>query len=690
MDNKPTFYLDDYNLIKAYLPKPFVSFPNNELEIYEDDESLAFKLEKKEEYEAYFKYTFTLAKEFTYTAHYRVKFGEKTYPLKLRHIVSKARFEKDFYPDVWHLGTFINGATITFRLWAPLCEKVRLFLLKSQSYYELEAQSKGVWEVQLKGDYDGAAYLYQLCRYGKWENVLDPFAYAAGVNSAYSIVLNPLNFPTERIKPPRPFQHYNEAIIYETSIRDITSSPTAMTKTHGKFLSLAEEETAFEKEPTALAYLKELGVTHIQLLPVFDFGSVDENEEKAYNWGYDPVQYNTVEGSYLVNKSDPYAYVKELRYLVNQLHRHNLYVNLDVVFNHVYQPAAFALAQLLPYYFFRYRDDEKLSDGSYCGNELRTEALFLHDYFVLSTERYLELFDIDGLRFDLMGLLDLKLLKDLAAYTRNVKAYFMLYGEGWDTPSALAMDKRAVLTNSAELPTFAFFNPRFRDVIKGGTVKEKIKEKGYVLGNLALKQDLPDMLSGGVLSGYFKEPQQSINYVECHDDHTFYDKMKLCLPHEKASVYYQRTKLALAFVLLSQGIPFIHNGQEFMATKYGLANSYNSGDYFNQVDYALRNQRKELVTYFRDLVLVRQKYAAFRLKDSETIKQVVNFAQDGELFIYEPLDLKVIFNPCENALIHLLNKKYLLLHDGYRFQNIEVCQEIKVPALTVLILKSIG
>ena len=238
-----------------------------------------------------------------------------------------------------------------------------------------------------------------------------------------------------------------------------------------------------------------------------------------YNWGYDPVQYNVCEGSYIKDINDPYARVNELISLVNTLHRADIRVNLDVVFNHVYKDQEFALNIMCPYYFYRYKDNMELSNGSFCGNEVRTEALFMRQYILLMIERYINIYDIDGLRFDLMGLMDIDTLKAIDKMTHHYKGDFMLYGEGWTMPTVLKSTRQSTIANAAKLENIAFFNPAFRDIVKGSSFPDHRQEAGYALGNVALTEKMKNLLLGDVNDGFI-HPGQSINYVECHDNYT--------------------------------------------------------------------------------------------------------------------------------------------------------------------------
>ena len=688
MTNKILFYLDDYRIIKAYLYKPFDTLQFWNLKIKNHGLEVNYRLEELSQTNEYYKAIFILENDYQYSDNYVFEIGDKTYPLCFRHIVSKHKFDEDFSVDVHTLGSFYTPTSTQFNVWSPLSNKVRLHLIDDAKYYDMEAKTSGVFSVVVDGDLDENKYRYEITRNGETYEVVDPFAYSSGPNAKYSYVLDLNKFIKDRYIPEYKLESYNDAIIYEMNIRDFTASPATNTKTNSKFISLLEEGSTFEGVATGFDYIKSLGVTHVQLMPVTDYGSVDEIKRDTYNWGYDPMQYNVIEGIYCSNLNHPYTRVNELRMLVNKFHQNNIRVNLDVVFNHVYKYQKYALGLLVPYYPYRYRNDEELSDGSFCGNEIRSEAKFVQDYIVLMCERYLELFDIDGLRFDLMGLTDVNTINRIADAMLLKKPDFMLYGEGWDMPTVLDTKLRSSMNNNHLLERIAFFNPHFRDTVKGPTMMSEIYNPGYVLGNLDMLPKMRDALTAYVLNAYFKYPTQSLNYLECHDNMTFYDKMHLCLKGITRSDMKDRAKLAIAFVLLAQGIPFIHSGQEFMRTKYKSDNTYNLGDYYNQVDYVLRNQNIDVVEFTKDLIKLRKMYPELRLKTREEIMEQVYFEDYYEVLIYNVGRLKIFINPSIYTHKYNLKNTYNLIYNKDQFMNAEIKDVLEIKPLSIAICES--
>ena len=681
---KITAYFDDYNLIKAYVYKPFDALSFKEAVIENTKGPLTFKIGKCEDKGNYYKYILELSEDYD-CDDYRLIFRNEKHDIYLRHIVSKKRFEEENKIDVNILGSFYYHDHTTFRLFSPAAKSVSVYVLKDKLSYPMKKIAYGLFELSLAGDLEGMAYLYEIEINGELKRCPDPFAYSSGLNNAFSYVIDLKKIDNTVYKPQTVLKDHSDAIIYELSVRDFTSMPIANTLTHGKFVSLMEEGTSYNGQPTSLDYLKSIGITHVQLMPVFDFGSVDEKDNIAYNWGYDPVAYNTLEGSYIKNVSDPYAKIYEFKEMVNTFHKNDIRVNLDLVFNHVYKADEFMLNIIYPYAIYRYTSDEELSNGSYCGNEVRSEGQFMHDYLLLMIKRYLHLFDIDGIRFDLMGLMDIDTIKDVIELVKEFKSDFMIYGEGWSMPTVLKRDKAATMQNYAKIKDVAFFNPYFRDSIKGSTLDKD--DKGYLLNDLGRSNDVKKALSAYKDSHLFASPLQSINYLECHDNMTFYDKMHYCLKGESYQNEMQRAKLGLAMILLAQGIPFIHSGQEFMRTKYGKDNTYNLGDYYNQFDYNLRNQNLEMVEFFKDLIKIRKAYPEFHLTTYEDIKEKVSFEDYYEVLIYRIKDLTVFFNPCIFEHIYPLDKEYRIVYLGDHFDDVLVSKAIRLSPLSLTIIK---
>ena len=325
----------------------------------------------------------------------------------------------------------------------------------------------------------------------------------------------------------------------------------------GKFVGLLEGH-----KDEGIDYISKLGVTHLQLLPIYDFEGVDElSQFSSYNWGYNPSQYNVVEGSFSTDPNNPYKRINELIELIDYIHKKGMRVSMDVVYNHVYNMKTFPFESLVPGYFFRFDRSGIKTQSSGCGNDTASERLMMHHFVLQSIKHWMNTFKISAFRFDLMGLHDIELMTKVNIVTESIDPHVMIYGEGWIMESTVPKELRSNMSNSQFMPNISFFNDTFRDTIKGGTFSKTI---GYALGGKVKKNDLYYLFTGSAIDRYkFSNPSQSLNYIECHDNHTFYDRAKILnksLTEEEIKDY---AALAMAFVVLSQGVPFIHAGQSF-------------------------------------------------------------------------------------------------------------------------------
>lgn len=707
-------FVDDYNLLQFKLYKPVDIACLDTWQLFADNEPIACQFQIVKESESAYLIKAELAKDCEYGQVYRLAFKEaKTAelkfaaPAKWRHIVSTDRFDQHYFYQGHDLGPQYTKSMTTFKVWAPTANQVSLHILGKaknlakanndlhcspnlakgnfcDEFYPMERGHKGVYTVTVHGDLEEIAYVYELNFNGEHKTALDPYSYASLEDAAASVVLNPKKFLHKIYTPKTDCISNTDAVIYELSVRDFTMHKSSNVKAKGKLLGIIEQGTSIFQHKTAFDYLCSLGITHVQLMPVFDFDSYKEADYlHAYNWGYDPKQYNVVEGSYLTEDT-PYNRVNELRKVVDCMHKHDLRVNLDVVFNHVGHADDYSWEKLVPYYPFRYFDSEYLSNGSFCGNEIRSEAKMMRKYIVDMCVRYVELFDIDGLRFDLMGLLDISTMNEIAYALRKLKANFMVYGEGWNMPTVLSDNSKAMLYHNYKMPSVGFFNDTFRDTIKGKTALNEIADCGYGLGDISKVQRAKDLLLGSCLNGHLRSCSQSINYLECHDNMTFYDKMLRCQsgdPFERK----QRAKLCLALTVLAQGVPFIHCGQEFMRSKGGLDNTYNAGDAVNAINWYEVIKQHELVDYFRALLKLRKEHKEFRLCSTAAIARVCSFEEFYDILLYKLDKLTVYINPTPYEYKYPLKRQEkILLADKKRLSD-DVSGDLKIAAMSVLV-----
>ena len=474
----------------------------------------------------------------------------------------------------------------------------------------------GVWELLLKGDWEGAAYHYEFRVNGLERRIHDPYALSSLANSGDSLVVDrkkitrPITRAARQLDP-------TEAIIYEMSVRDFSVQKEAGFKHPGKFKGLTESPQ-LNGQILGFDYLQKLGITHVQLLPVYDFGSVDEeNQWKAYNWGYDPVQYNVPEGSYASDPNDPYARIWELQDAIATYHQSNLSVIMDVVYNHVYQADEYAFEQIVPGYFYRYNAEGGRTNGTFCGNDVASERSMVRHYIKQSLKQWVSLYGFDGFRFDLMGILDIQTMTEIAEELREIYPNVYLYGEGWKMDTGLSEDQLAHQYNSKRLPDFGFFSDNFRDTVKRTLLA------GHRCDSQHPANDFSNILTANVGKAgpaHFIQPQQAIQYVECHDNATVFDYFQL----EKEEIRLEERKalsrLALHLVLLSQGVPFIHAGQERYRTKGLEENTYNLPDSLNQLDWTSLSKCQEELAFLKELIAYRKSQPLLRLKKGQEIR----------------------------------------------------------------------
>jgi pullulanase len=479
---------------------------------------------------------------------------------------------------------------------------------------------------------------------GQWgEEVTDPYAKSVGVNGKKAMVVdlketNPPGGGWENDKSPA-LKNPTDAIIYELHIRDATIAANSGIKNKGKFLGLTETGTTnTEGLSTGLDHIKELGVTHIHLLPCFDFNSVDETKPDAkYNWGYDPLNYNVPEGSYSTNPYDGITRIKEFKQLIKTFHENGLGVILDVVYNHTALTENSNFNQLVPGYYYRQAKDGKFSNATACGNETASERPMMRKFILESMKYWLTEYHLDGFRIDLMGVHDIETMNLISKELHTIKPDILLYGEGWTAGASPLPDSlRAIKANAHKLDRIAVFSDDIRDGIKGNVFDHK--DKGFVSG----KKGMEESIRFGIVASiqhpqvdytkvnyskapYSKQPYQTITYAECHDNHTLWDKLAISTNNISEGKRREMQKLALSIVLTSQGISFLHAGTEFLRSKKGVENSFESPDSINAIDWSLKTVNKTTFEYLKKLVKMRKDHPAFRMTSAESIRNNISF-----------------------------------------------------------------
>lgn len=578
------------------------------------------------------------------------------------------------------LGALYEKEGTLLRVWTPTAKSVEVWIYADDSFkgpstkIEMVQKPKGIFEAYLPGDQHGTIYVYKILFLNNRESIsVDPYARATTVNGMKSVIadLNRTNPDGWGERLPA-FGLPEEAIIYELHIRDFSISETSGIVNKGKFLGLTEKNTQNASgRKTGLDYLIDLGITHIQILPMFDYATVDEANltEPQYNWGYDPLNYNVPEGSYSTDPFDPFNRIFELKQMIRTLHDNGLRVIMDVVYNHVYDPKDQALERTVPGYFYRYNADGSLANGTGVGNDTASERHMMRKYIIDSVKYWAKEYHLDGFRFDLMGIHDSVTMNAIREALDKIDPSIIIIGEGWEMSTPLPEDLKASQRNAQAMPRIAHFNDSIRIALKGSDFGDE-KDRGFISGKNYLEDLLLRNIKGAMhLSSHssYVDPEQVIQYVEAHDNLTLYDKLLRSNPDDSEEVRIKRHTLATSIVLLSQGVPFIHGGQEFLRTKAGVANSYQSPDEINQFEWERVTTFQESVAYVKGLIALRKSEYLFRLHTHEEID--AHFTMLSENFNIVAFSLTnsekkyiVIFNGNRSDVIFRIQKgKYAIL-----------------------------
>lgn len=598
------------------------------------------------------------------------------------------------------LGAVYSPKMTRFKVWAPEAESVKLNLYKQGEgdnlidQHIMKKSANGTYVFEKQGDCNGIYYTYTVVNHGEEQEAVDPYTKAAGVNGQRGMVINlaktnPQGFEMDGYRNP---EHITDAIIYEGSVRDFTMDESSGVFHNGKFLGLTEANTTNHfGEATALDYISGLGVTHVQILPAFDFETVDEKNQKAqYNWGYDPDNYNVPEGSYAVSPYDGAVRVQEMKQMVLALHSRGIGVIMDVVFNHTYRRDDSNLQKIVPGYYYR-SDETGYTNGSGCGNEVASDRPMVQKLIIDSLIYWAKEYHIDGFRFDLMGVLDIDTMNVIAERLKEIRPDIYLYGEGWNGgPSSLAEEKRAFKASAKKMPGIGMFNDDIRDTIKGSVFYDD--HLGFVNGGTHLENALRYGITGAVAhpqvdydaygsKPWAKEPGQSINYVSCHDNYTLWDKLSVSCPEASEEKKKAMNRLCAAIVFTSQGVPFIQAGEEFLRSKplpekKGFAeNSYNMPDAVNSIKWDNIHEYPDMIAYYKGLMALRKAHPVFRMQSevemtqnlcflSDTPENVVAYLLKGKGADDTPENILVIFNGNDEEILYNLPEgKWKILVD---------------------------
>ena len=551
-----------------------------------------------------------------------------------------------------------------FSLWSPNADSVQLSLYESAESSAplctrwLKRQKDGSWQASVKGDLRGKFYAFRV-----WDPLLQYeqeespgiFATAVGVNGRRGAIIDMRSTDPEGWSSDcRPaMDRVADAVVYELHHRDYSIHPSSGVEHKGKFLALTEHGTLSpEGLATGIDHLKQLGVTHVQILPSYDYGSIDETRlaDNRYNWGYDPVNYNVPEGSYSTDPYDPASRIREFKQMIQSLHKAGIRVILDVVYNHTYDVARSNFTQTAPGYFYRTREDGSLGNASGCGNETASERPMMRKFMLESVRWWVEEYHIDGFRFDLMAIHDIPTMNAIRQMLDDIDPTILLYGEGWAAETPLLEESlRPIKANIAAMPGIGAFSDELRDALRGPFYDDH--QGAFLAGLPGNEQSIRFGIVGAIehpqvdmtkvnysQQPWALQPTQMISYVSCHDDMMLTDRLRASVKpvgSRKSKVESQKTicddelmrldMLAQTVVLTSQGLPFLWNGEELMRDKRGVHNSYCSPDSINAIDWSLKARNQRLCDYYAGMIALRKAHPAFRLGDAELVRRHLEF-----------------------------------------------------------------
>ena len=588
-------YLEDYHYIKVIIPNN-IEYHNLVLRRLDQFEGSTLQIDRIEKVgnDLHLHCSFKI-KIFVHYDYEVIINKDLIFSLSLGKITKTKRFELENYFNDW-LGYKYTKQYTTFRIWSPVSKE--MYLVLNDNKYRMNYFSKGVWEITIDGDLDLSRYFYLFRINDEFETSLDPYGITTNEFKTFNYVINLESLYQQKyeyVKIPR-----EDSIIYEIHIRDFTS--TLDVKHPGTFMGIIESESLKDK---GINYLKKLGITHVQLMPIFEFGGVNDKVKSPidpnfkYNWGYNPEQFFVPSGWYATTLEDPKVRINELKMMIDCLHRNQIGVNMDVVYNHVYDHTTFSIGKLVPGYVYRTDKRGFLTNSSGCGNDIKSEKMMISKFIIDNVLFFQNFYKIDGFRFDLMGLLNVDLINKIYEEVVANNKFVNVYGEGWNMNAYLPSDQAANMENYWQMPNIGFFNDQFRDFCqkRHHGLPNYINEVPYDY------QKLIFLLNGSEDNDLmFLSSMQSINYIESHDDMSFYDTIS----HFERTKIIDKVKLVLGTLLVSKGISFIHSGMELLRSKKGNRNPYNLGDDYNHFPWENLEENQELVKYVKMFISLRK------------------------------------------------------------------------------------
>ena len=541
-----------------------------------------------------------------------------------------------------------------FAFWSNVAEQMEVLIYdeangeKPDNVVSLTKGDDDFWRATVKGDLAGKFYTVRSFQNGEW-SAESPgiFAKAVSINGQRAAIIDlKKTNPEGWDKDKRPaMTDPTDIVVYETHLRDFTMSPNSEVEHKGKFIGLTEE--------APLQYLQELGITHLQILPMFDYGSIDETtlDQNKYNWGYDPVNYNAPDGGYSTDPADPACRIREAKAMIQALHKAGIRVVMDVVYNHTFDVMGCALGRVVPKYFYRLNDDGTYANGSGCGNETASDHEMYRRFMVESVCYWAREYHIDGFRFDLMGIHDQETMRQIRAALDEIDPTILTYGEGWAAMApAYPYEELAMKQWTYKMPRVGAFSDDIRNALIGSPFDH---ERGFASGNPASVKDvMRGLIACPEWSG---EPMQHVSYITCHDNYCLRDRIEVSAKGETEATKLRMNKLAQTAVLVSQGMSFLYGGEELFRTKRGIDNSYQSPDSINIIPWENRDRYPDLFEYYRQMIAIRRAHKGFRLGSADAVKEHVEFldSDNESLVIYRINNLEGIDSAA--ALTVLLN-----------------------------------
>ena len=614
-----------------------------------------------------------------------------------------------------------------FSLWAPTAEEVRLMIYNeglggnpTETIPMKQNTKDGVWRVSVDKDLLGKFYTFNVNVDGKWLGDTPGInARAVGANGKRAAIIdmkatNPNGWEKDKgpqVKSPA------DMVIYEVHHRDFSVDSTSGIKNKGKYLAYTEKGTKNpSNQSTGIDHLKDLGITHVHILPSYDYASIDETklEQNKYNWGYDPQNYNVPDGSYSTNPEDPSVRINEFKQMVQSLHNEGIGVILDVVYNHTFNTEDSNFERTVPGYFYRHKEDGSFANGSGCGNETASEREMMRKYMIESVLYWMNEYHIDGFRFDLMGIHDIETMNAIQAAAKAVNPNVFIYGEGWAAEAPIyPADSLAMKANVAKMPGIAVFSDELRDGLRGpfnnnnqagflaAFPGQEESVKYGVVGAINHPQIAYDSVNYSKVA-WAEQPTQMISYISCHDDMCVVDRLKESVPNITLEQIAKLDKLGQTVVFTSQGIPFIYAGEEVLRDKKGVHNSYQSPDSINAIDWSRKDKNKDVYDYYKGLIQLRKSHPAFRMGDADMVREKLEFLPvEGDNLVAYMLkdnangdvwnDIIVAYNGrTSDATLTVPNGKYTIVcRDGKINLNglgTSTGTTVKVPAQSALIM----